>query len=109
MVPKTNGYWHAFKLQKLCTVALRENYNQYPEEWSSQVESEILSKFLEARLIATKTESRATNDMRDEKPSILMLQYRPNQSQWFCKQGGQHHQRTDCVYDPETENRSSLP
>ena len=53
----------------------------YTEEWSSKVESETLSKTLGANLIPTKTETRPTDDKRDEKPPMLMLQYRGNQSQ----------------------------
>ena len=40
-------------------------------------------KSLGAELIPTKTETWATNDKRDEKPSMLMLQYRVNRSQLF--------------------------
>ena len=43
--------------------------NQYPEQWSSKVEPESLSKNHGAKLIPTKTETRAIDDKRDEKTS----------------------------------------
>ena len=39
-----------------------------------------------SKLISTKTEARATNEKRDEKPPLLMLQDRVNQSQLFLNQ-----------------------
>ena len=47
--------------------------NQYSEEWSFNVESEKLSKIFGAKLIPTKTKIRATDDKRDEKPTMDML------------------------------------
>ena len=66
--------------------ALTINGLQWKEtqDWPSENESETLSKILRAELIPTKTKTRATIDKRDEKPPILMLQYRGNQSQLFA-------------------------
>ena len=50
--------------------------NQYPEEWSFKDESETVSKNFGANLLPTKTDTRATDDKREVKPPMLMLQYR---------------------------------
>ena len=50
--------------------------NQYPEEGASELESGKLSYFFGAEFIPTKKDSRATIEKRDEKPPMLMLQYR---------------------------------
>ena len=47
----------------------------YTEEWSSKVESETLSKTLGANLIPTKTETRATDDKRGEKPQCSCFNF----------------------------------
>ena len=48
---------------------------KYTEEWSSKVESETLSKTLGANLIPTKTETRATDDKRGEKPQCSCFNF----------------------------------
>ena len=58
--------------------------NQFPEEWSFNVESETLRKNLGAKLLPTKTDTRTTDDKREVKPPMLMLQYRGNLSQLFA-------------------------
>ena len=57
-----------------------------PRGLESKVESETPSKILGANLISTKTETRATDDKRDEKLPMLMLQYRGYQSQLFANE-----------------------
>ena len=47
------------------------------------VESETPKNFW-GRNNTTKTETRETNDKRDEKPPILIVQYRGNQNQLFA-------------------------
>ena len=59
--------------------------NQYPENWSAKVASDALCKIIEGNGKHLDCERcLSTHSLKDVKHSMLMVQYRGNQSQYFA-------------------------
>ena len=82
--------------------------SQYPEEWSFKVKSETPRKTLGAKLLSTNTDTRATDDKRDEQLPMLTLQNR-EEEQLFANIVRSITNSTICFDDQEKENRFFFP
>ena len=59
--------------------------NQYPENWSAKVASDALCKIIEGKGKPLDSERcLSVQSLKDEKPPMLMVQYRDNRSQYFA-------------------------
>ena len=59
--------------------------NQYPENWSAKVASDALCKIIEGKGKPLDSDrGLSVQSPKDEKPPMLMVQYRGNQSQYFA-------------------------
>ena len=72
--------------------------NQKIEDWLSKVELQMLKKWAELKI--TERQTRVTNESRNAKPLNIILQY---------QEIAQHDQRTNPVYDTETEKCFFFP